>query len=501
MKRKFSYRLLPALVLGVFLVNQVVVVESVQAAAVGSVVINEVAWAGTSDNSNDEWVELYNAGSLAVNLEGWKLKDDGVVVYTFGPITIPPKGYLLLEDQENAVANVNADIIYNLSLANTGDSLELVDNTGTRVDIVNASGGTWYAGSTSEAATMEKKDPLAGDVAGNFANSTGGSGALGANGSAIKGTPKTLNSVSAVPAGPKIMLSELSSGNYQAGQEITLEIKAESLSEVFSYGISLDYDAAVLELVSAAKGSFLSQDGQVETSFQSGLENGEAGKLMLAEARTVANKSAVSGGGILAVVKFKILNPLDTNIIFAGNSFVSGLSGDLAAYWAPTLVPLAPQQAAPLNFSGLSASEGAARYQIQLNWQGDADQYIVERKKTDGEFAMIATVNETGFLDQDSVAGAGKIIPKLNYYYRVKAVKAGQESDYLVIEAADGRGLKGDNNRSDMVDGRDLENLAKHFAEQQGDAGFEPLIDSNFDGRVDGSDLIDLGANFAKKYQ
>lgn len=63
------------------------------------------------------------------------------------------------------------------------------------------------------------------------------------------------------------------------------------------------------------------------------------------------------------------------------------------------------------------------------------------------------------------------------------------------------RGLKGDNNRSDSVDGRDLQNLAQKFALTSGQAGFDPLVDTTYDGRIDGSDLIDLGASFAKKYQ
>ena len=59
------------------------------------------------------------------------------------------------------------------------------------------------------------------------------------------------------------------------------------------------------------------------------------------------------------------------------------------------------------------------------------------------------------------------------------------------------RGLKGDNNRSDRVDGRDLENLARHFAQTDADNEFDPLVDTTYDGQISGSDLIDLGVNFA----
>ena len=41
-----------------------------------SVVINEIAWAGTVASSSDEWMELYNPTSSGINLNGWLLKSD-----------------------------------------------------------------------------------------------------------------------------------------------------------------------------------------------------------------------------------------------------------------------------------------------------------------------------------------------------------------------------------------------------------------------------------------
>jgi len=42
------------------------------------VVVNEVAWAGTSASSSDEWMELYNCGAADIDLTGWTLSDGGV---------------------------------------------------------------------------------------------------------------------------------------------------------------------------------------------------------------------------------------------------------------------------------------------------------------------------------------------------------------------------------------------------------------------------------------
>jgi len=38
-----------------------------------TIVINEIAWMGTTKDVNDEWIELYNYGDSLINLGGWKL--------------------------------------------------------------------------------------------------------------------------------------------------------------------------------------------------------------------------------------------------------------------------------------------------------------------------------------------------------------------------------------------------------------------------------------------
>jgi hypothetical protein len=68
-----------------------------------SVLINEVAWAGTgisgSSYPNDEWIELYNPGS-DISLDGWRLTDN---LPSSTDIDVarwhnPSKGYFLLGD-------------------------------------------------------------------------------------------------------------------------------------------------------------------------------------------------------------------------------------------------------------------------------------------------------------------------------------------------------------------------------------------------------------------
>ena len=62
------------------------------------VVINEVAWMGTSDNWRDEWIELHNPTSSSIDLTGWVLTDgDDIdeVEEEESPIELSPESDLL----------------------------------------------------------------------------------------------------------------------------------------------------------------------------------------------------------------------------------------------------------------------------------------------------------------------------------------------------------------------------------------------------------------------
>lgn len=161
------------------------------------VVINEVAWAGSSASPYDEWIELYNTTASAINLTGWKIVDDGgAQTYNLSG-TISAGGYYLIE-RSAAVTSVTGDItISGLNLANTGDTLELQNASGTRVDIVNASGGAWFAGTTTGYYTMERISAGgSGDSAANWANNNGVTrNGTNSGGGAINGTPRAKNSV------------------------------------------------------------------------------------------------------------------------------------------------------------------------------------------------------------------------------------------------------------------------------------------------------------------
>lgn len=504
MKKKKVRTGIQLLILAMMMAGGVLPAGVAQAAAPGSVVINEVAWAGSTDASNDEWIELYNTTAVAVALDGWKLQDDGVEVYTFpAGATIAPHGYILIEDSETVVSNVTADFIYNMSLANTGDALVLKDAGGVVMDTVNGTGGAWYAGSSTSFATMERIDALSGDVAANFTSSTGGSGALASAGSAILGTPRTLNSVSSPAANQPAIKAVFEVAEVSPGNTVRLTVSAANMTGLFAYGYELDYDPGVLRLDSVVPAGFLSEGGVVATSFQSGLSGSVEGDLLVAEARTIDPKVGVSGGGDLFIVNFLVVGGegTSTGVTFMPGSFVSSPGGDLTVGFQPATIGIIAGTVDAV--TNVQATEGAGRYQIKLTWSAspsNPDHYRVERKNVHGEWRILAGVSGLEFIDQDGVLGGGKIVPNLTYEYRVTAVKGTLISASVPISAQDGRGLKGDNNRSDLVDGRDLERLALHFAETDLSAGFEPLVDTTYDGLINGNDLIDIGAAFAQKY-
>ena len=118
----------------------------------------------------------------------------------------------------------------------------------------------------------------------------------------------------------------------------------------------------------------------------------------------------------------------------------------------------------------------------------------------DGNFVAIGETGELNFADDDKVSKGGKLVPGILYKYQVIPVKnniSGQAAD---ISYAETRGLVGDNDRSDRVDGKDIENLARSYGSGYGDEEYNALADTNFDGIIDGKDLIDVGVNFGLSY-
>ncbi len=169
----------------------------VLAAGEPRVVINEVAWGGTAASPNDEWIELYNAGTTPVDLTGWQLRAaDGTPTIDLTGVLAPGAFLLLERSDDNTIRDIAADIIYTGALSNRGEQLLLVNADGQVVDRANGDGGAWPAGSAGPAyRSMERIDPTAPDRDDNWASNDGvHRWGLDAEGQPINGTPGGPNS-------------------------------------------------------------------------------------------------------------------------------------------------------------------------------------------------------------------------------------------------------------------------------------------------------------------
>ncbi len=100
-------------------------------------------------DSDGEWFEVYNAGSSAVDMNGWTIRDNGIdshVINNGGPLVISPGEYKVLARNATAMAGEGVSVFYeygtDITLGNADDEIYLVDTTSAIVDSVLWDGGT-----------------------------------------------------------------------------------------------------------------------------------------------------------------------------------------------------------------------------------------------------------------------------------------------------------------------------------------------------------------------
>ena len=160
------------------------------------VVINEIAWMGTTAEAVDEWLELYNNTNQTINLNGFVLESqDGGLKINLGG-SLPAQSFWLLErTDDQTISDLQADQIYQGSLGNSGEDLELRDGNGNLIDMVSCSSG-WLAGSAEKKASMERiNTSISGNLATNWqTNNEQTINGHDKNNYPILGTPKMANS-------------------------------------------------------------------------------------------------------------------------------------------------------------------------------------------------------------------------------------------------------------------------------------------------------------------
>jgi len=107
--------------------------------ALASVQISEIAWMGSADSANHEWIELYNSGS-ATSVDGWVLHDaNNLTIELTG--TLPANQYVVLERTSDESAPGAAFLMYTGALPNVGATLVLRNAAGNVVDQVTGGEG------------------------------------------------------------------------------------------------------------------------------------------------------------------------------------------------------------------------------------------------------------------------------------------------------------------------------------------------------------------------
>lgn len=165
-----------------------------------AIVINEVAWAGTSANASDEWFELYNPSSATVALDGWKLVDgQGKTIISLSGSIAAGDYYLVERTDDAAVSDITANVFGPFGgsgFVNAGRDIALQNESGVVVDSVSCGTG-WFAGDLATKATMERvQASVSGNDAANWKTNTGAvTSGTDAAGSPILGTPAYRNSV------------------------------------------------------------------------------------------------------------------------------------------------------------------------------------------------------------------------------------------------------------------------------------------------------------------
>ncbi|MDI6883005.1 MAG: DUF1566 domain-containing protein [Patescibacteria group bacterium] len=130
-----------------------------QIPARNKVIFNEIAWMGSLNSANDEWIELKNVSSIPVDLTGWQIldKDEQIKIIFSDRDRVSVNGFFLLErTDDSSVPAILADLIYTGALGNTDETLYLLDKNCRLEDKAEAN-PSWPAGSNSSKKTMERK--------------------------------------------------------------------------------------------------------------------------------------------------------------------------------------------------------------------------------------------------------------------------------------------------------------------------------------------------------
>ncbi|MCX6788278.1 MAG: lamin tail domain-containing protein [Candidatus Jorgensenbacteria bacterium] len=116
-----------------------------------SIIISEVAWMGSENDTKREWIELKNISSSSISLSGWELLDKSkkIDVQFSSGVKIAPNVFYVISRGRDFTGTIN----------NSDESLSLFDSNCALVDAVSANPG-WVAGNNETWKTAERDSDL-----------------------------------------------------------------------------------------------------------------------------------------------------------------------------------------------------------------------------------------------------------------------------------------------------------------------------------------------------
>jgi Lamin Tail Domain/Secretion system C-terminal sorting domain/Bacterial Ig domain len=187
-----------------------------------------------------EYIEIYNAGSTAVNLDGWKFSTG--ITYTFAGTSLPAGGYLVLAVKPNvmqAVLGVQNSIMWDASqgLSNNGEAIVLKDGSGNIMDSVRYDKvAPWPLDANGLGHALTLCDPTKDNL--DPANWTSATSAFGVvvNTKEMYGNPGT-----GCPTGIQLADDNI---NVPSGKTIAINILANDYIPGTTFGVSISQAAA-----------------------------------------------------------------------------------------------------------------------------------------------------------------------------------------------------------------------------------------------------------------
>ena len=125
-----------------------------------AVIFNEIAWMGTNNSANDEWIELKNLSGGQINLSGWQILDkENQIKIVFSNEESINDLFLLERTDDNTIPGIAADKIYSGALNDSSEQLYLFDNNCRIQDKIE--GEYWPAGDKENKKSMERSPDFA----------------------------------------------------------------------------------------------------------------------------------------------------------------------------------------------------------------------------------------------------------------------------------------------------------------------------------------------------